>query len=177
MSKNDVTLSTTDLGSLALRRLLSAIFGIVRFDGKDVFADDLKELSGPLGHRGPDGIEYFCRGNIGFGHAMLHSTPESLHESLPFRDGLSGLTITADVRLDNREELIKSLPLSASGDKVLTDGQLILHAFRKWRDSCVEHLLGDFSFAIWDEEKRRLFCARDHIGCKPFYYHMGHRDC
>jgi asparagine synthase (glutamine-hydrolysing) len=52
----------------------------------------------------------------------------------------------------------------------VTDVELILRAYDRWGEQCVEHLLGDFAFAIWDGRKRRLFCARDHFGVKPFYY-------
>ena len=51
-----------------------------------------------------------------------------------------------------------------------SDAQLILHAYGTWGEQCVDHLLGDFAFAIWDAGARRLFCARDHFGIKPFYY-------
>ncbi len=50
------------------------------------------------------------------------------------------------------------------------DAELILHAYDAWGESCLEHLLGDFSFAIWDAANRKLFCGRDQIGVKPFYY-------
>ncbi len=52
----------------------------------------------------------------------------------------------------------------------MTDVELILRAYDRWGEQCLEHLLGDFAFAIWDGRKRRLFCARDHFGVKPFYY-------
>ncbi|HKU76513.1 MAG TPA: asparagine synthase-related protein [Pyrinomonadaceae bacterium] len=52
--------------------------------------------------------------------------------------------------------------------------ELILDAYEKWGDDCVKHLLGDFAFAIWDDRRKRLFCARDHFGVKPFFYtHTG----
>ena len=50
------------------------------------------------------------------------------------------------------------------------DSELILRAYAKWGPACVEHLRGDFSFAIWDAPNKRLFCARDQFGIKPFYY-------
>ena len=53
---------------------------------------------------------------------------------------------------------------------VLTDVELILQAYLRWGDDCVQHLLGDFAFGIWDDRHQRLFCARDHFGVKPFYY-------
>lgn len=56
----------------------------------------------------------------------------------------------------------------------LTDAESILQAYEKWGDDCVKHLLGDFAFAIWDDRRKRLFCARDHFGVKPFFYtHTG----
>ena len=68
------------------------------------------------------------------------------------------LTITANARLDAREDLN------------LSDADLILSAYQKWGDDCVNHLIGDFAFAIWDSRKQRFFCARDHFGVKPFFY-------
>jgi asparagine synthase (glutamine-hydrolysing) len=79
--------------------------------------------------------------------------------------------ITADARIDARAELIEKLNSKGSAVSLENpDHQLILHAYRVWGNACVEHLLGDFAFAIWDSENRRLFCARDHFGVKPFFY-------
>ena len=75
-------------------------------------------------------------------------------------------TITANARLDARDELTAKLRLPRS----LTDAELILHAYAAWGEECVKHLLGDFAFAIWDSRARRYFCARDHFGVKPFYF-------
>ena len=50
------------------------------------------------------------------------------------------------------------------------DAEIILNAYERWGDDCVKHLLGDFAFAIWDDHRKRLFCARDHFGVKPFFY-------
>ena len=47
---------------------------------------------------------------------------------------------------------------------------MILHAYATWREECVDHLRGDFAFALWDARERKLFCARDHFGIKPFFY-------
>lgn len=46
----------------------------------------------------------------------------------------------------------------------------IIQAYEKWGEECVEHLIGEFAFAIWDRRLKRLFCARDHFGVKPFFY-------
>jgi asparagine synthase (glutamine-hydrolysing) len=50
------------------------------------------------------------------------------------------------------------------------DCELILQAYATWGTPCVDHLRGDFSFAVWDAGHKQLFCARDHFGLKPFYY-------
>jgi asparagine synthase (glutamine-hydrolysing) len=68
------------------------------------------------------------------------------------------MKIQANARLDARYDLNGS------------DAELILHAYEKWGDDCVKHLIGDFAFAIWDGRKQRYFCARDHFGVKPFYF-------
>ena len=51
-----------------------------------------------------------------------------------------------------------------------SDTEVLLYAYREWGEACVDHLLGMFAFAIWDRQNRKLFCARDRIGIKPFYY-------
>jgi asparagine synthase (glutamine-hydrolysing) len=122
-----------------------------------------------LAHRGPDGRAIWSEGSVGLGHGMLHTTPESLNEHLPFeRDGLA---ITADARIDNREELIGSLRLETHQRRRISDSELILHAYRKWKEECPARLIGDFAFAIWDSTEHLLFCARDPFGIRPLFYH------
>ena len=150
---------------------MSGIFGIIRPPSVPVADAELAQMADTLKHRGPDGIRCSAVENAGLGHCMLHSTPESLHEILPFCDEASGLAITADARIDNREQLLADIPVRPTSGEVVCDSQLILRAYMKWGESCVDHLLGDFAFAIWDERVQSLFVARDHMGCKPFYYH------
>ncbi len=51
-----------------------------------------------------------------------------------------------------------------------SDTEVILHAYRKWGEDCVTHFRGMFAFALWDEARQTLFCARDRFGIKPFYF-------
>jgi len=85
------------------------------------------------------------------------------------------LVIAADARLDNRDDLLVSLGESNPRGKAATDAELILAAYRKWGEQCPGRLAGDFAFAIWDAKRRRLFCARDVVGIRPFYYHVSPR--
>ena len=99
------------------------------------------------------------------------TTRESQFEQQPA--SLDGrFFITADARIDCREELRIKIAQKNYGTpgRTATDSELILHSYAAWGAECVQHLRGDFAFAIWDAHKKLLFCARDHFGVKPFYY-------
>lgn len=103
----------------------------------------------------------------GLAHAPLEAMPGPPQPFSPDGD----LWIVADARVDDRDTLIGRLRSRGhSVEDDATPAELILHAYRAWGESCVDHLLGDFAFAIWDDRRRQLFCARDHFGVKPFYY-------
>lgn len=148
---------------------MSGLVGLFRRDGAPVREPDLNRMVSAISHRGPDRRGVLCRGSMGLGQAMLWTTPESMRETLPRMEDSLGLAITADARIDNRDELIEALSINAPAAEI-TDSDLILHAYRKWGDQCPAMLIGDFAFAIWDDRMRRLFCARDPMGIKGFYY-------
>jgi asparagine synthase (glutamine-hydrolysing) len=150
---------------------LSGIVGIYERSGAPVERGLLQALAHSLSFRGPDARETWSQGAIGLGHTMLRTTRESQIEQQP--ESLDGkLWITADARIDCREELEKKLTQQGHGAAgcAATDSGLILRAYAAWGAECVQHLRGDFAFAIWDARKKLLFCARDHFGVKPFYY-------
>lgn len=149
---------------------MSGIAGMVNLDGKPVENQVLQEMASFLSFRGPDAQDIWTTENVGFVHALLKTTRESEHERQP--SSLDGqVWIAADARIDGQAELISQL--QAKGRAVaagLTDAELILHAYHAWEENCLHHLIGDFSFAIWDGRRQKLFCARDHFGVKPFFY-------
>jgi asparagine synthase (glutamine-hydrolysing) len=147
---------------------MSGIVGIVNLDDAPVDPALLQRMTNSMAYRGPDRQQIWADGNVGFGHVLLRTTFESQHEQQPFT--LDGETwITADARVDDRARLIHQL--AASRDVITApDAELILRAYQRWGQKCVDYLIGDFSFAIWDRRQRRLFCVRDHFGVKPFYY-------
>ncbi len=144
---------------------MSGIAGLWRLSGQPLDPTDLRAMLARLAHRGPDGVAEWTAVGVGLGHRMLHTTPESLVERLPLASADGELVLTADARIDNGAELASALGPTA------TDGELILRAYARWGEDCPRHLTGDFSFAIWDARRRVFFCARDHFGVKPFYYH------
>jgi asparagine synthase (glutamine-hydrolysing) len=149
---------------------MSGITGIFYRDGRNVKPELIEEMNDKLAHRGPDGSSFWCDGSVAFGHQMLWTTPESLHERLPFEDEKTGLFITADARIDNRKELSEELDIEDKEN--VPDSYFILKAYEKWGEKCPEFLLGDFAFVIWDRNDETIFCARDHMGIKTFYYHL-----
>ncbi len=153
---------------------MSSICGILNRTGKPVTAEAIDAMVATLGHWQREGDRNGAWRNtsdaVAFGHLMLTNTPESLDEILPFNHPASGLTITADARIDNREELCRLLDIPPRERNSIPDSRLILEAYQKWGRECVARLIGDFAFAIWDEGEKRLFCARDHLGNKPMFY-------
>ncbi len=150
---------------------MSAIAGIYLLDGRSVDPADLERMVERLAHRGPDGSASWTSGPVGLGHRMLWTTPESLHEKFPLGNPTGTIVLTADARLDNRDELITALRINGRPHGEITDSELILNAYERWGERCPDKLLGDFAFAVWDGRTQTLFCARDHLGVRPFYYY------
>ncbi len=81
--------------------------------------------------------------------------------------------LTFDGRLDNRQEIIDAVGRPA--DPADTDAALVLRAYGAWGENAVGRLVGDFALALWDAQNHRLLCARDALGIRPLYYHLGDR--
>lgn len=148
---------------------MSGILGLWRLDGAPVRKGELNDMASPMRRRGPEGVHIWRDGPVGLGHTLLATTPEAALEPLPLIHEESGVTITADARLDNRDSLFEKLDL-AEERTAIGDGELILQSYLKWGNKCLEHLLGDFAFVIWDNRKQEIFCARDHLGLKQILY-------
>jgi asparagine synthase (glutamine-hydrolysing) len=148
---------------------MSGIVGIINLDGAPVDRDLLSRMTDYMAFRGPDAQEICFDGNIGLGHTMLRTTCEAENEKQPVTlDGK--VWLTADARIDGREELIKKLQAKLTTKESPNDAELILYAYEAWGEDCLKHLIGDFAFAIWDSRSKSLFCARDHFGVKPFFF-------
>lgn len=154
---------------------MSGFVAVINFDRQPVAPDILNTLVEGLRYRGPHRQETWIAGHVGMGHTLLRSLHEHAHDQQPlcFDDGSA---IVADARIDGRAELITEL--RAKGCTVADTApsvELIMHAYQVWGTRCVEHLIGDFSFVIWDGTAQRVFCARDQIGVRALYYaYTGH---
>ena len=151
---------------------MSGIFGIVHKNGAPVRPEALQTMQQAMAYWGQDGNGIWQTGSVGLGHVLQHNTPESLYERQPCQHPhISELILTADARIDNRDELFESLSIPHPERSTLPDNLLIMSAYDKWGTACVDHLLGAFAFVVWDGREQSLFCARDHIGFRPLYYY------
>ena len=122
-----------------------------------------------LNHRGPDseGKWVHQSSSIGFAHKRLSIIDLSPGGSQPMVDE-AGNWIVFNGEIYNYIELREEL--GPAHFSTSSDTEVILAAYRKWGTEFVTHLRGMFAFAIWDENKKVLFCGRDRFGIKPFYY-------
>ena len=150
---------------------MSSICGICRPDGPPSESAEIDAMLQALDYWCADARGTWTKGPAGFGHLLLQTTSASLREALPAFDEDAGIAITGDCRLDNRADLGSRLGLGPGELADMSDGRLVLRAYRQWGEQCATHLLGDFAFAVWDLRRRQLFCARDRFGVKPLYYY------
>ena len=133
---------------------------------------DLKAMTGAIVHRGPDDESYWVepasRVNLGFRRLTILD-PEGGRQ--PMRAPEHGLTVVFNGEIYNHHEL--RAELEAQGHQFCSDHsdtEVLLQGFAAWGEDLPARLDGMFAFAIWDERRQRLFCARDGFGEKPFYY-------
>lgn len=148
---------------------MPGLCGIINLDGAPIDSGGIRVMLGAAAHRAPDGSRPWLGEDAALGHLALKLTPEEQHEHQPLVDG--DLVISADARIDNRDELIAELgvaePLKIDRP---SDARLILAAYRRWGSECASRLVGDYAFAVWESGRRRLFAARDPMGLRPFCY-------
>ena len=124
-------------------------------------------------HRGPDGEGVFFDAgqSVALGHRRLAIIdPEHGKQPMTTQDGQ--LTVVFNGAIYNYLELRRELIAKGHPIHAYSDTEVLLYAYREWGEACVDRFLGMFAFAIWDKAKNRLFCARDRVGIKPFYYYF-----
>lgn len=143
---------------------MSAVVCAFSYGGDPIDPQIPVRMHARLSHRGPDGGRVWQDGNVALGAQQFWTTPEAVGEVLPLVTDRYVVTSTA--RLDNRDELCRVLGLPTD----VPESRIILAAYERWGDSCLEYFLGVFAFAVWDRSEGRLFFARDHFGVRPVYY-------
>jgi asparagine synthase (glutamine-hydrolysing) len=120
-------------------------------------------------HRGPDACDYYRDPYASLGHRRL-SIIDVRDGHQPMSNENGALWITYNGEIFNHADLRPSLEQAGHRYRTRCDTETILHAYEQYGVDCVTRFRGMFAFAIWDKDSRTLFCARDRLGIKPFYY-------
>ena len=136
---------------------MSGIVGIVSRHGAPVDERRLRRMTAFLAYRGPDGRNVWLGGPVGFGHTLLRTTCEPRDDEPTGQPGRPGMDYSGRARgwPGGSRHLLESR--GRVGLRSASDAQLILHAYHAWADECVDYLLGDFAFAIWDARTTSSF--------------------
>jgi asparagine synthase (glutamine-hydrolysing) len=129
----------------------------------------LERMIGAIPHRGPDGTGYHVEPGVGLGHARL-SIIDLGGGAQPIHNGKQTVWITYNGEVFNYIELRQELEARGHQFYTHSDTEVIVHAYEEYGDDFVRHLNGQFAFAIWDRNRRRLVLVRDRAGILPLYY-------
>lgn len=145
--------------------------GVLRFDAGAAAGREpsLAAMVSALAHRGPDGEGTWRYGPVELGHRRLSILDLSPRGAQPMTRGW--LTIVLNGEIYNFAELRRELVAEDFGFESGTDTEVLLRAFERWGEGCLQRLNGMFAFAIWDDRRRALFIARDRLGEKPLYFY------
>ncbi len=153
---------------------MCGIAGLWFKDGRKLSLQRLKAMTDVLAHRGPDGEGHFIegKGSLGLGHRRLSILDLSDDGKQPMQlFDTDRYTITFNGEIYNYVELKQDLIKKGIAFKTGTDTEVLLRLFQLDGERSLDSLDGMFAFAIWDQKERKLFCARDRFGEKPFFYY------
>lgn len=148
---------------------MCGICGIVNFNGQPVTASSIEAMMVKMKHRGPDDEGVFIKENLGLGHVRLSIIDLSKAGHQPMMSDDERYTLTYNGEIYNYLELRQEL----KHDFVFrteTDSEVLINAYRKWGEECLNKFNGMFAFVIYDKLNDEFFGARDRFGVKPFYY-------
>lgn len=147
---------------------MCGIAGILYFSPTIAEQSTVARMTTAMAHRGPDSAGFFTDGNICLGHRRLSIIDLSTSANQPFLDPSDRYVVVFNGEIYNYRELKALMPEYAF--RTTSDTEVLLAAFMKWGEACLEYLKGMFAFAVWDKEKKELFVARDRMGVKPLYF-------
>src|SRR5215813_13245982 len=149
---------------------MSGIAGLLRFDGRSIERRKLDRVANALRQYGSDRVDAIARDNVGLVHALMRMTREDRFDRQPQR-GAKGALITADLRIDNRDEVLARIGIARQEAMEWPDSLLLLTGWEKLGDDIWPKLRGPFAAAIWDPHSGTLTLARDHLGLNVVMWH------
>lgn len=152
---------------------MSAIVGIWRFDDGSTAEADCTRALNALELFGPHDGRHWSDGAMAMGRRLYRLLPEDAYDRQPLQSRDGRLTLVADLRLDNRDDLIRTLGWTQGEARQLCDAQVLLACLERWGDAAVDRLVGPFVFALWNSATQTLMLARDILGQRPLHFHRG----
>ncbi|HEY5997784.1 MAG TPA: asparagine synthase (glutamine-hydrolyzing) [bacterium] len=131
--------------------------------------EQLQHMIGVLRHRGPDGFGFFQGEGVGLAHARL-SIIDLEGGWQPIHNEDKRVWIVFNGEIFNYLELREALVKLGHVFYTRSDTEVIVHLYEEYGIDCVQHLNGQFAFAVWDKGRERLFLARDRVGIRPLFY-------
>lgn len=148
---------------------MSAIAGIVRFDGQALDRNVLQRMSSILAPYGRDAQDTWQGAGAGLVRTLLRTTPEDRYDRQPVASADCQVVFAG--RLDNRDELIAQLALDERLSRQMADSELMAQACQRWDTLALERVEGSYALACWQPQRRRLWLARDVMGGQPLFWH------
>ena len=149
---------------------MCGIGGFLHFDkNRPVSWDRLRTMTDVLQHRGPDSSGYWVDGPIALGHRRL-AIIDVQSGGQPMFSADGSLVLIFNGEIYNYIELRDELEKKGYIFHTASDTEVILVSYTEWGIRCVEKFNGMWAFALWDKREQRLFCSRDRLGEKPFFY-------
>ncbi len=152
---------------------MCGIAGVFSFNSDEIpSSEKVRWMAEEIAHRGPDGVGFYTSGNgaLMLTHRRLSIIDLSNEAAQPMISSNGRYIITFNGEIYNYKELREELLMKGCRFHSDSDTEVLLQLFQLEGASCLDRLDGMFAFAIWDEQEKVLFCARDRFGEKPFYY-------
>lgn len=151
---------------------MCGIVGKINFNNTPVSKEEIKKMTDKLIHRGPDTEGAFVKNNVGLGHRRLSIIDLSSNGQQPMPNKTGNLWIVFNGEIYNYKELREKLETEGIEFESNTDTEVILYLYQKYGIDCLDLLRGMFAFAIYDNDKKEIFLARDRLGKKPLKYYI-----
>ena len=151
---------------------MCAIAGVFGAGGMSTARDNLDRMLASMRHRGPDdtGVYLDEDAGIALGHNRLSIIDPSPAGRQPMINPDTGDVLIFNGEIYNHREIRQSLAACGVTFRSQSDTEVLLLAFEKWGEACLERLKGMYAFAIWRPREGALYLVRDMMGIKPLYY-------
>lgn len=149
---------------------MCGIAGIIANNARN-YQEELKKMTDSIAHRGPDSSDFEFYENAALGHRRLSIIDLSENGKQPMLSSTKNECIVLNGEIygyQNIKAQYSEYPYRGSSDT-----EVILAMYQRKKENLIHDLPGMFAFAIWDNGKQELFCARDRFGEKPFFYAIG----